>query len=183
MIYATFLRRFNAYGIDATIVFIVAWLIDILLGGSAFAQQGVPDELLHINEMMVALQSGTISPEVKTLVIESITRSFLGGSIIPGPSQYLMGAISALYNILFVAGKWQATPGKHWLGIKVVMKGGRRLTLLESTIRHTVSGITMLPLGLGYMTMFFTRQKLALHDIICNTRVIRVSQIPVEPAP
>ena len=173
--YAGFWRRFNAYGIDATILFIVAWMLDACFANSALAQS--PEELKTLTDAVTALQTGNVSPELRAIAIESVQRSMLGGSIIPGPSALLMGSLSAIYNILFAAGTWQATPGKHWLGIKIVMTGGRRLTLLESTIRHTVTGLSMAPLGLGYITMLFTKQNLALHDIICNTRVIRVKKM------
>lgn len=171
--YAHFFRRFNAYGIDATLVFAVAYLLDLLVG-SAFAQ--VPEDLRALVDTMNQLQAGNITPDMQQQAGDALLRSMLGGSVIGGPSEYLMGTISAFYNILFVAGAWQATPGKHWLGLKVTMEGGRRLTLLESAIRHSVSGISMLPLGAGYVTIFFTRKRLALHDLLCNTRVIRVKE-------
>lgn len=168
--YAGFWRRFNAYGIDATIVLVITWLLDTLLLGQVFAQ--TPDDFKALTDAVATLQSGTITPEMQATAKESLLRSMLGGSIIPGPNHYLMMVVSAVYNILFVAGKWHATPGKHWLRITVLMKDGRPLTLLESAIRHTVTGVSMAPLGLGYATMFFSRQKLALHDMICNTRVV-----------
>lgn len=167
--FAGFWRRFNAYGIDATLIFIAAWLLDTFVLDNAFAQTA--EDFKTLTDAANALGTGNVTPELKATAEAALISSFTGGSIIP-VNEYAMITLSALYNILFVCGTWQATPGKHWLGIKVVMKDGRKLTLLESAIRHSISGISMLPLGLGYITMFFTRDKLALHDIICNTRVI-----------
>ena len=178
--YAGFWRRFNAYGIDATILFVVAYAVDAWIG-PAFASTAMPDDLQQLQQltaMLAALQTGQLTPEMQQTAMDALTRSMLGGSIIPGPSALLMGSLSAIYNIAFTAGKWGATPGKRWLGLKVTMADGRNLTLPESTIRHVCTGLSMAPLGLGYATMFFTRQKLALHDIICNTRIIRVSTTP-----
>lgn len=80
--------------------------------------------------------------------------------------------ISAAYNILLVAGPRQATLGKTHCGIKVVTAQGGRLTLAQSAIRHATSGLSMVLAGLGFLTIIFTREKTALHDMIAQTRVI-----------
>ena len=83
-------------------------------------------------------------------------------------------AVSAAYNIYFTASDWQATPGKRHCKLQVVNADGSRLTLQQSAIRHAASGISTLALGLGFLTALFTKEKTALHDMICQTRVIRV---------
>jgi 8-oxo-dGTP pyrophosphatase MutT (NUDIX family) len=87
-------------------------------------------------------------------------------------SLFLSLAVSAIYNIFFVASSWQATPGKRWCNLMVVMKDGSAPSLTQSAYRHAASGISMLLLGAGYLTMAFNREKASLHDLICDTRVV-----------
>jgi len=170
--YAGFWRRFNAYGIDASIVAFLAWLIDSFILQNAFAQ--TPNELQQLNDLVNAMQTGVVSPALMDTVKESLVDSMLGGSVI-GPNSYVMIVVSAIYNILFVTGTWHATPGKHWLGMKVVHRDGSPLTLRQSIARHAFSGISMLPLGLGCVTIGVTAEKTAPHDMICHTRVVRTN--------
>jgi uncharacterized RDD family membrane protein YckC len=81
-------------------------------------------------------------------------------------------AISAAYNILLVAGPRQATLGKQYCGIMVVTEHGGRVTLAQSAIRHAASGLSMLVSGLGFLTIPFTAEKTAIHDLIAKTRVV-----------
>ncbi len=83
-------------------------------------------------------------------------------------------AVSAAYNIYFVASPSGATPGKKYCRIKVVNLDGSRLNYVESAIRHGVSAIGTVTGGLGFLTAAFTREKTAIHDMICHTRVILV---------
>ena len=89
-----------------------------------------------------------------------------------GAFSNLVLVISAAYNILLVAGPRQATLGKRYCGIKVVMADGGRVGLAASAIRHATSGISMLLGGVGFLTIAFTREKTAIHDLIARTRVI-----------
>lgn len=82
-------------------------------------------------------------------------------------------AFSAIYNIAFVASDWQATPGKRACKLQVVNRDGSRLTLVQSALRHAASGISTLIGGIGFLFALFTRERTALHDMLCNTRVIR----------
>jgi len=80
---------------------------------------------------------------------------------------------SAFYNIGLVAGPQQATLGKRYCGVKVVMADGAKPTILQATTRHATSGLSMVLGGLGFLPVLFTRQKTALHDMLASTRVIR----------
>ncbi len=171
---AGFWKRFNAYGVDATIVLIFTWLIGWLVGLDAHAQQLGADDIRALNQAIAALQGGQVDPSLQTNAQDALLRSLLGGSLIPVVNDHLFMLLSAFYNISFVAGEWQATPGKRWCGIKIIMADGSPLSWTQSAYRHAMSGVSMLLGGIGYVTIFFTKEKLALHDIICKTRVVRV---------
>ncbi len=44
-------------------------------------------------------------------------------------------AIAVGYKVFFEAGKWQATPGKMAMGLKVVDEGGQRAPMMQALIR------------------------------------------------
>jgi uncharacterized RDD family membrane protein YckC len=176
MVYASFWRRKAAYAIDSMIV-IGLWLLALwAFGGSAMAQSTADIDRLR--------EAGLLSDSTSQLlsVLLSMQPSGTGAAAFSLPSlDYILRAltlllvVSCLYNIVFVATRWQATPGKYWLGLRIIRKDGGHVGLLRSTARHAATGITMGVLsGLGYLTMAFRADKAALHDLICGTRVVRL---------
>lgn len=77
----------------------------------------------------------------------------------------------AFYMTWFV-GRFGATPGKMALGIKIVRGDGARVSYARAFGRlfaHQLSGMV---LYIGFIVAFFDDEKRALHDMICDTRVI-----------
>lgn len=88
---------------------------------------------------------------------------------------YLIAIIAAvLYFTLLTAGRWQGTVGKRICGIHVIRAGGGgRIGFGLALGRYFANIITsIIPFGIGYMMAGWTNQKKALHDMICDTRVI-----------
>lgn len=81
-------------------------------------------------------------------------------------------AFNAAYATYFV-GKYAATPGKMACGIKIVTADGGKVTYLRACARHFAEFLSAIILGIGYLMVAFDREKRALHDHICNTRVIK----------
>jgi uncharacterized RDD family membrane protein YckC len=173
--YAGFWRRKTAYGIDVLIVLVLYLLVSWLLGSIAHAQTAEIQALKDIGWVSPDTDAAAIANQLQNpnsgMAIASINTAFFQKILF---ELALSIVVSAFYNIWFVAGSWQATPGKHWLGMKVVMENGSPLTLTQSAARHFATGISMAMLGLGYLTMAFRADKAALHDLICGTRVVRV---------
>lgn len=84
--------------------------------------------------------------------------------------------IPAAYESWFV-GKYAATPGKMACKIKVVMADGGQVSFARAIGRHFAKYISGLILGIGYIMAGFDDQKRALHDRICDTRVIKSGEI------
>lgn len=80
-------------------------------------------------------------------------------------------AISIAYIAYFLASKQQATLGKRVMGIYVGNPDGSKLSWQKSLMRAAASMLTAATLGLGFVMLIFTKEKTALHDLICNTRV------------
>lgn len=72
------------------------------------------------------------------------------------------------YHTMFI---WQrgATIGKHIMGIQILQLSGYGVTLQQAVTRFVFSWIGGVLLGIGYLTVFFTRHHRALHDLIAGT--------------
>ena len=81
-------------------------------------------------------------------------------------------ALGAAYNTYFL-GKYGATPGKMMFGLQVVLADGSQISYSRAVGRYFAEWLNSLTLGIGYMMAGFDEQKRALHDHVCNTRVIR----------
>ena len=117
--------------------------------------------------------------------VQRETLSFVAGFAIGGAKQdspaamaaaggtmLLQVAVAAVYVIWFV-GKFGATPGKMALGLKVVRAGGSPVSIGLAFGRYFAKMLSGFILLIGYIMAAFDVQKRALHDMICNTRVIR----------
>jgi len=83
--------------------------------------------------------------------------------------------IGATYEGVFVS-RFGATPGKMALDLKVIRPDGGPLSLGRAVGRYFAKIVSGIILAIGYIMAGFDSQKRALHDMICDTRVIRVSK-------
>ena len=70
-------------------------------------------------------------------------------------------------------GRFGATPGKMACGLKVVMADGGKVTYLRALGRAFSEILSGIILYIGYIMAGFDDEKRALHDRICDTRVIK----------
>lgn len=84
-------------------------------------------------------------------------------------------AIDCCYQTFFVA-KLGATPGKMALGLKVVRPDGRPVDLGRAFGRYFAKLLSQIILLIGYIMVAFDSEKRGLHDMICDTRVIKPSE-------
>ncbi len=89
-------------------------------------------------------------------------------------------AISALTNIclaiiyaVFFISRYSATPGKMAVGLKLVRSDGSPLSTGRIIGRYFSEWLSSITLLIGYIIAAFDEEKRALHDRICDTRVIR----------
>jgi uncharacterized RDD family membrane protein YckC len=83
----------------------------------------------------------------------------------------LILGIVLVYQVYFLSTK-SATPGKMAVGLKVVTTDGQNLTLGRAVGRYFAYLLSGFTLYIGYIIAAFDQEKRALHDHICNTRVI-----------
>jgi len=92
--------------------------------------------------------------------------------------------LSVLYFILMESSAKQATIGKMALGLVVTDEHGGRITPGKALGRFIAKIISSLLLGIGFIMIAFTQRKQGLHDIMCETLVLRgkPGETGVDPA-
>jgi uncharacterized RDD family membrane protein YckC len=81
-------------------------------------------------------------------------------------------ALSVAYATYFT-GAYSATPGKMACGLKVVRSDGEKVNYARACGRVFAEFVSSLTLTIGYIMAAFDEEKRALHDRICDTRVIK----------
>ena len=71
-------------------------------------------------------------------------------------------------------GKYGATPGKMACRLKVIRPDGGTISYMLSFGRAFAELISYMTLYIGYIMAAFDNEKRALHDHICDTRVVKV---------
>jgi len=140
--YAGFWIRFVARVIDAVILGVVAMIIRIPLGLMMIAPARTGD--LSALPMIMGLGG--------VLVLVQI-------------------ALQVAYEVYFLSTRG-ATLGKQILGLKVIRTDGSMLTAGQAAGRFFAQWISALIFFIGYIMAGFDPEKRALHDRICDTRVI-----------
>ena len=79
------------------------------------------------------------------------------------------------YSIYFV-GKFGATPGKMICKLKIITAEGEPVSYGRATARFFAEMLSSFTMTIGYLMAVFNDEKKTLHDIICNTRVIRTDR-------
>lgn len=79
------------------------------------------------------------------------------------------------YYIFFEMAWNGQSPGKRWVGLRVICTNGTPVTLAESIIRNLIRLVDFLPVyyGIGVVTMFVNAQSRRLGDLAAGTLVVR----------
>lgn len=88
--------------------------------------------------------------------------------------------LEGLYSTVAVAA-WRTTVGKRLLGMYVVRSDGARVGVGRALGRYLAFYLSAALLGFGFLMVAFRRDKRALHDLICDTRVVRVLRTDTPP--
>ena len=80
--------------------------------------------------------------------------------------------VSALYYTIGVS-VWSTTVGKKILGLYVLRPDGSRVGPGRALARWFAGGLSALLLLLGYLIIAFREDKRGLHDLICDTVVVK----------
>jgi uncharacterized RDD family membrane protein YckC len=157
--YAGFWIRFVAALIDGIILGVAGSAVQLLLVGSSF----VP---------MMRIRPDAPPEEAFALFGAMMGRFAL--------VMLVNSAMGACYEGFFVS-RAGATPGKMALGLRVVRPNGAPVSLGRAFGRYFGKWLSSFILGIGYIMAGFDSQKRALHDMICDTRVVKADSMSVNP--
>lgn len=104
----------------------------------------------------------------------------LGGSHDPGMARFVDICLQPfalvtlwLYYAVFESSRWQATPGKLVLGLKVADVRGHRIGFGRAGGRYLGKFVSAFILFIGYMQAGWSPRKQALHDLLAGCCVVR----------
>lgn len=146
--YGNFGRRFVAKILDGLILAAAGVVVNMLLGLAIYGT------------------ANYFRPNTSQMTVSTIFL-FQGVSTLIGIG---MGLAYALYFIR----RYDATPGKMALGLKLIRPDGSSLSVGRIVGRHFAEWISGMILMIGYIMAGFDDERRALHDRICDTRVIKV---------
>ena len=149
--FAGFWIRFGALILDSLIVLPVSLLLNYLfkltLTGTA-----------HVNPL---------DPQNSGFGAQSI-----GGTLAALAVYYLIiVTLYAVYNGICMS-RFGGMPGMLICGLRVIRPDGARLTFWRGVGRYFANYLSGMSLGIGYLFVAFDDQKRALHDYVCDTRVV-----------
>jgi len=102
-------------------------------------------------------------------LVNFLIRHAIAGTIL---QQTISIVLSISYTVYFL-GKYSATPGKMACGLKVVRPDGEKISYARACGRFFAEFLSSMILCIGYIIVAFDEEKRALHDRICDTRVVR----------
>jgi uncharacterized RDD family membrane protein YckC len=91
-------------------------------------------------------------------------------------------AILLAYFVATTASKWQGTPGKKLMGIKVADVSGPRIGFVRAALRLAATALSIAIFGLGFVVAFWNGKRRALHDLIAGTVVVEAKATPEDIA-
>lgn len=80
--------------------------------------------------------------------------------------------VSTFFYYAILEWKYGATPGKMLMEIKVIPSQGK-MTIWKSMLRNVLKVFSLGLLAIGYILIFFTKKRQALHDILAGCLVIK----------
>jgi uncharacterized RDD family membrane protein YckC len=129
-----------------------------------------------ISAVLSAVVIGAMSP----LLRQTLTTAEAGSSGTSGAFPFVMLQLimsiiqygGVIFYYTWFVGRFRATPGKMALGLQVVMADGSHVSYRRAFARGLAEFLSSIILCIGYIMAGFDEEKRALHDRLCDTRVI-----------
>jgi uncharacterized RDD family membrane protein YckC len=139
--------------------------------GSRFLAALVDTSLILLLELVVALVMVPLVRQFGANSEETNNRLVAWGVAI---SVLIAFAVLWTYYIFFELIWNGQSPGKRWVGLRVMRSDGTPVTLLESLVRNLLRLVDFLPFayGIGVVTMFLDHQGRRLGDLAAGVLVV-----------
>lgn len=145
---AGFWMRFLATIIDGILISVLTWIIAILIN----------DNTTNQLQQSLNQSSDELSMSVEYMM---------------SPSELIASLLYAIvFVIIFTATSLKGSPGKLLCRIQVVNPDMSKISIGKSIGRYLSYIISGFIFMIGFMMAGWTKDKRALHDMICNTRVV-----------
>jgi uncharacterized RDD family membrane protein YckC len=140
--------------------------------GRRFLAQFIDGLLLQAVQLAGALLGGTVA---SVMTDPDAAKKVVEGAAASGA---MLGMLFWLYVALFmnsvvVQGLTGATIGKWVMGIRVVNRDGSPIGILKAFGRLFAYVLSYLPLLIGFVALFWDKERRCWHDRACGTAVIR----------
>lgn len=177
---AGFWRRYAAYSADASVIALLALplLWSRLRGAYAVLDAGLAPLQSRIWERVDQAAASGQEPwrQATTLATDAVLRDRM--ALVVGELLWLalavslvLFAVAAVWFIGFESSRWQASPGKRLLGLRVTDLAGARCGPGRIALRFVAGVPSWLALHVGHALAAWTPGKRALHDYLAGTRV------------
>ena len=157
--YASFWTRVGAWVIDYLILMLPFTVVSMMMGLGAMMTQLLAN---FENDQAAALAA----------YAEAVR-----------PVSFVLVAVGFIYYTFFESSKWQATPGKMALRIRVTDTSGARLSLGRAAGRNAIRLVNVLssivPFAF-YIVTAFTQRRQGVHDLLAGTYVL-VGRVGAQP--
>lgn len=152
-----------------------AWIIDYIV------------LMVPFTVISMAMGLGGLMTEFLSSFERDQTAAFAAYATAVRPISLVLVIVGYLYYVFFESSKWQATPGKMALGIRVADAQGRRLSPARAAGRNAIRLVNVLSSLVPfvfYIVAAFTQRKQGVHDLLAGTYVLvgRANQV-VRSAP
>ncbi len=124
-------------------------------------------------EMVDYVLFGAMVAPLQTLVLLTMAINpflYMGLSILFGLANFAFMIFLGTYFV----GTWGASPGKMALGLRIVVADGSKVSYARAFGRVFAKMVSAVILYVGFIMVAFDPERRALHDYMCNTRVIRL---------
>jgi len=153
--------------------------LDVPGGATYMGSAAMYDGGMHYGGFWIRFCAKVLDSIILAIVYAAVAMSM---AVLSGGDEGLglvIGLVLSLFNFVFpiaydvfFIGKFAATPGKMALGLKIVRSDGDRVSYLRAFGRHFAEFLSAIILFMGYVMAAFDDEKRALHDRICDTRVV-----------
>jgi uncharacterized RDD family membrane protein YckC len=127
-------------------------------------------------EVKTSYQLADISTRFFGFIIDSILVAAIGGAFGANDAWVLGGIISFVigvgYQWIFLTRNNGQTPGKMFMGTRVVKADGTAITEIDVLMRYVGYLINSAVLGIGWLWAFIDPQKQGWHDKLARTYVV-----------
>ena len=118
-----------------------------------------------------AVDTVILTAVVGALVALIWSESYFGGDEVSWGD--LLAALQDVAYFTVAVAVWRTTIAKRLLGLYVVRSDGTRVGVGRAFERNLATYLSAALLGIGFLMVAFRRDKRGLHDLICDTRVVR----------